>query len=311
MHPTPVRPTRPTRRRVLRTAAVGAAGLLLSPFLSRFSHAADSSKKKLLFFTKSSGFQHSVIARKDPERLSYAEQILTDLGAKNGFDVTCTKDGTVFTPDKMAAFDAFVFYTTGDLTTPGTDKTPPMSKDGKAAFLDAVKAGKGFVGFHSASDTFHSPGHKKENGLVTDPAYDPYIEMLGGEFIIHGAQQKTAVKVIDPKFPGVPAEGWEMQEEWYSLKNFSPDLHVVLTQETAGMKGPMYDRKPYPETWARTHGKGRVFYTSMGHREDVWKNDHFVQLVTGAMNWVTGRAEADVKPNLDTAAPGSQLPKRG
>lgn len=303
----------PTRRRVLRSATVAAVGLALWP--AAFSLAADdkpgkADKKRVLFFTKSSGFEHSVIKRSDPNKLGYAEQILTDLGAANGFDVTCSKDGGLFTPDSIAKFDAFVFYTTGDLTTAGTDKNPPMSKDGKAAFLQSIKDGKGFMALHSGSDTFHSPGHSKAAGLVTDPAYDPYVEMLGGEFIIHGAQQKAAVKLVDPKFPGAPADGWEMQEEWYSLKNFSPDLHVIFVQETAGMKGDMYQRKPYPETWARMHGKGRVFFSSMGHREDVWKNDRYIKLLTGAMNWVTGKVEADVTPNYETAAPGSQLPKR-
>ena len=53
---------------------------------------------------------------------------------------------------------------------------------------------------------------------------------------------------------------------------------MILTQECDAMKGPMYQRKPYPETWARMEGKGRVFYTSMGHREDVWTKPEFQAL---------------------------------
>ena len=95
--------------------------------------------------------------------------------------------------------------------------------------------------------------------------------MLGGEFLTHQSQQKAMMKVADPKFPGMAGlgEGFEMKEEWYAFCKFAPDLHVILVQETGGMHDPAYQRPPYPATWARMQQKGRVFYTSMGHREDV------------------------------------------
>jgi type 1 glutamine amidotransferase len=64
--------------------------------------------------------------------------------------------------------------------------------------------------------------------------------------------------------------------------------------------------KPYPQTWARTQGTGRVFYTSMGHREEVWKSPIFEKVVLGGLAWVTGTIDADVKPNLKEAAPGAE-----
>ena len=115
--------------------------------------------KKILFFSKSSGYEHDMIKKKDGE-LSKAEQVLSELGARNNIQFTFTKDGSVFTPENIAKYDAFFFYTTGDLTEPGTDKNPPMSKEGKAAFLAAIANGKGFIGSHCASDTFHSPSYK-------------------------------------------------------------------------------------------------------------------------------------------------------
>ena len=85
-------------------------------------------------------------------------------------------------------------------------------------------------------------------------------------------QQRARNTVVDPRFPGFAdlGSGFEMMEEWYSLKDFSDDLHVLLVQETGTMEGIEYQRGPYPATWARMHGSGRVFYTSMGHRDDVW-----------------------------------------
>jgi len=136
---------------------------------------------------------------------------------------------------------------------------------------------------------------------------DPYIAMIGGEFIIHGAQQQSRMILADPHFPGVQGfpENFNPLEEWYSLKTFAPDLHVMLVQDTQGMKGNMYQRPPYPATWARAYGRGRVFYTNMGHREDVWTNSVFKNLLMGGTQWATGNAEAHVDPNLRQAAPGA------
>ena len=69
------------------------------------------------------------------------------------------------------------------------------------------------------------------------------------------------------------------------------------------MKGDHYARPPYPATWARRHGKGRVFYTSMGHREEVWKEEKFLRLLLGGIAWALGEVEAEVPPNLAAAAP--------
>ena len=87
--------------------------------------------------------------------------------------------------------------------------------------------------------------------------------MIGAEFIIHSVQQKATMRVVDNKFPGFEelGEHFELMEEWYSLTDFSKDLHVLLVQETKGMTGIPYQRPPYPATWARKHEKGRVFYT--------------------------------------------------
>src|SRR5581483_9607035 len=267
------------REMILRTAAA-TFGLSLTGWNAQ---AAPAKAKKILFFSKSSGYEHSVIKRKDNEP-AFAEKILADLGPKHGVEFSFSKDGSLFTPDYVKQFDAFFFYTTGDLTWAGTDKNPPMSPEGKAAFLDAIKQGKGFIGTHSASDTFHTnepsgkedrPARYKNYG----DAVDPYVKMLGGEFIKHDKQQKAKMRVVDAKFPGMPQADFEWMEEWYSIKEFAKDLHVLLVQETAGMEGPSYQRPSYPATWARLHGKGRVFYTSMGHREDVWQNPLFQDLL--------------------------------
>ncbi len=294
------------RRDLLKTAS--ALGLSLFPF--GWTPAADKPRRRLLVYTRSQAFEHSVVRRGKGGELSLAERIVTELGKKHGFDVDCTKDGREFLPETIAKYDAFFFETTGDVTKEkGTDSYPPMPPEGKTAFLNAIAEGKGFVGSHCASDTFHSPGQRNQN--QERDKLDPYIAMLGGEFIVHGAQQKALMKVVDPHFPGTKdLKDFTLNEEWYALKNFAPDLHVILVQETEGMKGTMYERPAFPATWARMHHKGRVFYTSMGHREDVWENPLFQGLLLGGLSWAFGNVTADVTPNLEKVAPHARELKK-
>jgi hypothetical protein len=270
---------------------------------------AGAAPRKILFFTKSSGFEHSVISWKNGQP-SFAEKILLELGAKNGWEFTFSKDGSKFSPEYLAQFDAVFFYTTGDLCSRGTDGQPPMTPAGKQALFDYVRGGKGFIGTHAATDTFHT-GNESQKGpdryLNHGPNADPYARFIGGEFIIHGAQQVATNRVIDPKFPGFENVGdsFAFQEEWYSLKDFAPNDHVLTVIDAPHMKGSMYQRPPYPNTWARMEGKGRVWYTALGHREDVWTNPMFQQMLVGGIKWALGDAPADVTPNLPTAAPGA------
>src|SRR3954470_15032517 len=165
-----------------------AANFALLVSVATSLHAADApATRRLLFFNRSVGFQHSVVEVKDGKPC-YAETILQPICKKHDWELVSTKDGDIFTPESIAKFDAFLFYTTGDLTAEkATDGSKPMSKEGKQAFLDSIKNGKGFVGFHCASDTFHSAGEPWETQAAGNR--DPYIDMLGGEFIVHGEQQ--------------------------------------------------------------------------------------------------------------------------
>ncbi|MBL9203987.1 MAG: ThuA domain-containing protein [Opitutaceae bacterium] len=288
--------------------------VLLGCLLATAGLAADFPRKKVLFFSKASGFEHDAIKLKLADgRPGFAFAVLQELGEKYNIEFTFSKDGSLFSDSYLAQFDAYFFYTSGDLTLAKNDEkrgdgNPPMTAEGKAAFLRAIEQGKGFVGTHSATDTFHPPGNKDHGPArfqSDGDRVDPYGKMIGASFIKHGAQQPARMILVDPRFPGMEAIGADFgpHEEWYSLKNFSPDLHVLLVQETAGMKGSDYERPRYPATWARLHGRGRVFYTSMGHREDIWTSPAFKSVLAGGLNWALGRVDADVTPNIDRVTP--------
>ena len=293
------------RRRFLKTAAMAGAA---ASFPARLFPAP---QKSLLVFTKSSGFEHAVVKRSDG-KLSIVETTVSDLGTKHGFHTECSKDGRIFDSAEFHNFASMLFFTTGDLTKEGTDKNPPMSVAGKQKFLDAIHGGMGFVGVHAAADTFHTEPDSMEKGtryVAYGDKSDPYLRMMGGEFIIHGDNprlQITDLIINDPKFPGLEgvSSPVEMTDEWYSLKDFAPDLHVILTIDTSKLKNAPYERRPYPGTWARLDGKGRVFYTAIGDRPENWQNPFFQNLLAGGIRWTLGEVNAEIPANLKTATPG-------
>jgi uncharacterized protein len=301
-----------SRRQFLGTGALAATALALPRQLLA------AKKKSLLVFTKSSGFEHQVVKRVDGHP-SIVETAVTTLGQQHGFEVVTSKDGRIFDSGDFRKHSALLFFTTGDLTTAGTDQNPPMSPKGKQAMLDAIRGGLGFVGVHAASDTFHTEPDPKDLSnryIAHGDQSDPYLRMLGGEFIIHGSTprlQTTDVIVKDAKFPGLEgvASPVSFTDEWYSLKDFAPDLHVILTLDTHGMAGEPYQRPPYPMTWARMNGKGRVFFTAIGDRPENWSIPFFLNLLTGGIRWAIREANASVDQNLAQAAPGyAEIPPK-
>jgi type 1 glutamine amidotransferase len=288
---------------------------------------AQAAPEKVLVVTVTKGFRHSSIPT--------AEKILGQLAEKSGaFTVDYARvepsdpqfKGADGKPDKekvdaaivavlaekmspaaLKRLDAVIFAnTTGDLPLPD-----------KQAFLDWIKSGKGFVGMHSASDTFHP--------------FPPYIEMLGGEFKEHHAQVEVQPRVEDHNCPACRHLGanWKVFDEIYLFKNFEASkVHRLL----------MLDQHPndktpgeYPISWCRAYGGsasielpgngaalllqkhwprkgGRVFYTSLGHREDVWdpswpdrKNpkevaEAYQTHILHGIKWALGLERWDAKP---------------
>ena len=83
-------------------------------------------------------------------------------------------------------------------------------------------------------------------------------------------------------------------------------MHVILVQDTKSMSEKMYTEQPdYPQTWARKEGNGRVFFTSLGHREDVWSNEIFHRIALAGLSWAAGNVEAETPSNFKEATPGA------
>ncbi|HEY3899465.1 MAG TPA: ThuA domain-containing protein [Chthoniobacter sp.] len=180
--------------------------------------------------------------------------------------------------------------TTGDLPLP--------DKDG---FIKWIEDGHAFAAMHSGSDTFHHfPG---------------YIDMLGGEFETHHAQVPADLVAADTAHPANAGLGgkWDLkQEEMYHIKSQDrAKVHILWymqhdPNETA-------TQVFFPVSWCKMAGKGRVFYTSLGHREDLWSDDpnlpnrvnppeiskQYQAHILGGIKWALGLADGNATPNPD------------
>ena len=246
---------------------------------------------RVLYFTKSSGFEHSVVARVD-NQLSYSEQVLTDLFTLHGIEIVCTKDGGLINAENLKGFDTVMFYTSGNLLEEGNDKQPPISEKGFAEFFEWLRAGGGFIGFHAATDSMRAE----------EPT--EYTKMIGGAFSGHGKQEYATLDVVDPEFPaivGLPIQ-FRMIDEWYlhNQVNVAKNMRVLITIDTQSMEQEMYrEHAPYPITWCSNEDKGRVFVTALGHREDVWQMPMFQGMILKALAWTTGDVSGDASPNFE------------
>lgn len=259
--------------------------------------------QRVLFLSKSSGFEHSAIkAREDGG--NHVADVLKALAEENGAaEFTSTKDASLINAENLTNYDVVIFYTSGDLTEAGGDKSKgifagdgntPMGKDGLKDLIEWIEGGGAFLGFHCASDTFHS----------SDDEPSEYVKLLGGEFLVHGAQFTGTVRTVDedhPAMAGFPQD-WKIKDEWYLFKNLNKDRIHVLAVLDAGeerAKQKMYDTPAYPVVWCSAVGEGRVYFNAMGHREDVWTNEQFQQTVVTAAGWALGDGDgdADADPN--------------
>jgi len=244
---------------------------------------SQAAPKKLLVVTTTTGFRHASI----PNLEKVLAQLAADSGTftvdfvrqppghpATGFPTPLKKSATEtekaayqaaedqwmkalkvelqkLSPENLKHYDGVVFAsTTGDLPIPD-----------RQGFLDWIRAGHAFIGIHAASDTFHG--------------YPEFIAMLGGEFAHHGPQVGVECLNQDPRHPAtasLPAKWTIAQEEIYQFKNYdAAKVHDLLILD----QHPEHKEQAghFPVSWAKTCGAGKVFYTSLGHREDLIDSD--------------------------------------
>jgi hypothetical protein len=255
---------------------------------------AQSPPKRLLFLTHAGLYKHT--------SLDDAENAVTAWGREAGFEVTTLEgyrqtapnlDLSMISAEYLARFDGIMMMTNGNL---------PMMLEQRAALVDFVRRGGGFVGVHNAALTFYD--------------YPDFGEMLGGYFRRAIRQNHVFVlRVEDTSHPATRMLGtsWPIVDELYEFGTapWSPDrpeenvdvlfdnripvgfsrdrVHVLLsidTRETELEGLGLEAGGDYPQSWVREFGAGRSFYTSIGHRDDIWTSDPVYRAhVTGGIRW--------------------------
>ncbi len=223
---------------------------------------------RLLYFTHSAGYRHEVIPA--------SREILKQLGeTPPQFEVTATEDVAVFTTENLRRYGAVMFFTTGEL---------PMSEAQRAALIDFVRTGGGFLGVHSATDTFYT--------------WPVYGKLIGGYFDQHPWHQSVRIAVADRTDPlvGFLGPSIELNDEIYQIRDFDErSSHVLLRldPESVDLTRADVHHHPYgwPLAWTRAYGTGRVFYTALGHEEAVWRDPGFDRMLRNAVLWTMGRSQ--------------------
>ncbi len=240
----------------------------------------------ILFITQSKGFVHGVVNRRSNER-SPAELAMMQLAKDSGeFTIECSQNVEAdFTPERLKEFDIVAFYTTGTL---------PISDENFQYYLKEwlTQKGHGMLGFHSASDTFHD--------------YEPYWDLIGGTFNGHPwtANSTVTMQVHELDHPSMKpfgAEQFEVKDEIYQYKNWQPEkvrVLMSLDMEHSELKRPYH----VPVAWCKEIGEGRLFYNNMGHREETWSNEAFLNSIVGAVRWISYKEEGSAAPNPEVSA---------
>ena len=224
-------------------------------FASNAGSDADPSPR-LLVVTHTTGFRHPSIAEAEAtlQRIADRTGMYRVSYARNQADVD-----TKLSPDGLKQWDAVFFAnTTGDLGIPNLE-----------AFLNWIRGGRAFLGAHSATDTYHNrPG---------------YLEMIGAEFESHGLPRTGEVEVERPDHPIVRHFGatFTLYDEFYRFVDNPRSTSTILYS----LKGGGGLEPDAPLAWTREYGRGRVFYTALGHFADVWRWEPFEKHLEEAIRW--------------------------
>jgi uncharacterized protein len=234
-----------------------------------FAAAAWAASPRVLVYTRNytpdgKGYVHDNIAS--------SIAAIKKMGAENGFEVDASDDPKLFTPATLKRYAVLIFSNSNNEAFENDEQ--------RAAFREYIEGGGGFVGIHSAT------GSERE--------WPYYWSVVGGKFLRHPRLQPFTVRVKDAQHPAtrnLPAE-FVWDDECYYHEHMAPGLNVLLVTDPARLDDPKKGEYPgdrfgdsLPLAWYQNVGKGRVFYTALGHKKEHYSDPILTRHILGGIQW--------------------------
>ena len=246
--------------------------ILFACLITIFTNSSLSAQQfRAFLFTKTDGFHH--------ESINEGVRAMKTLAARHNFSLSWNEDAAKLNDNDLRNFDVIIFLNTTENI---------LNEEQQAAMERFIRAGKGFVGIHSASDTEYD--------------WPWYNQLVGRMFHIHPQPQTAMLEVVDDNFPGMEVfpQRFMFTDEWYEFKKevYSTDLQVLLsidedTYDTSvnwGNKSGEGMGAGHPISWYQYFDGGRSFYTALGHIPAVFEDPWFLRHVYGGIYWAaTGK----------------------
>ncbi|MHC4754168.1 MAG: ThuA domain-containing protein [Planctomycetota bacterium] len=236
-------------------------------------------KGNVLIYTKNGkGYVHKNIAA--------SVKCLKSICLDNNWTCEATDDASVFTAEKIKAFDVLVFS--------NTNNEAFDTEQQKKVFQDYIRNGGGFVGIHSAC------GSERD--------WPWFWSNLGGKFVRHPKLQPFDIKVIDVKHPSTNHLGdiWKWEDECYFMNHLNPDIHVLLAVDLKTIKDDGKAKYPgevfgayFPLCWYHEFDGGRQWYTALGHKDEHYKDENFKKHLAGGIRWAMTKNQKKKNPGSD------------
>ena len=253
--------------------------IIAAGFFFYFSAPFCMAEKVLIYTRNGEGYVHDNIAA--------SVKCLEKICGQNGWSCEVTDDASVFTEDNITSFDVLVFSNTNNETF-DTDEQ-------KQVFQNYIRNGGAFVGIHSACGSERN--------------WPWFWACLGGKFEWHPPLQPFEIKVIDPKNPSTAhlPNVWSWEDESYFLNELNPDIHVLLAVDLRTIKDMGDNNRPktrifgdyFPLAWCHEFNGGRQWYTALGHKDEHYKDENFIQHLTGGIQWAMQKKTANASGGKD------------
>ena len=226
----------------------------------------------ILVFSKTTAFRHG-------ESIEASLPVFKRMASQNHWFVYETEEGGVFNPEQLNHFKAVIFNNSSGRV---------LNDEQQLALSQYVETGGALLGIHSAGDDSHHWPWYETNLMGTLFSHHPLEPHLQKATVhVETGVDSTLVHNISPS--------WANEDEWYVFFDQPKGMKILsfidgdkiisngnilwTTDKNFGMG------KHHPVAWYRTVGKGKTFYTSMGHKKEIWQNTDFVRMIENAIRW--------------------------